>query len=207
MVSSNFDLQIRGNRISFVETFKLLGVKIDRELKFDEHVINICKKVNQKSAIISKNGYLFSTKFKEILFKSLVLTHFDYCSTIFISINQASLLKLEKCFTKALKQILWIRISHLNLEDQFKILKPFGILPLLLRLFRHYCLFTFSLIKNGRSEFLLSKLKRLEGMSLRNPYQVQGFNLSVGKRTFSRVAPKLLNSFILFHLDKNLNIF
>ena len=82
MVSSNFDLQIRGIMISFVETFKLLGVTIDRELKFDEQVTNICKKVNQKSSIISKNGYLFSTKFKEILFKSLVLTHFDYCSTI-----------------------------------------------------------------------------------------------------------------------------
>ena len=64
MASSSFDLQIRGNRISFVETFKLLGEKIDRELKFDEHVTNICKKVNQKSDIISKNGYLFSTKFK-----------------------------------------------------------------------------------------------------------------------------------------------
>ena len=80
-------------------------------------------------------------------------------------LDQPSLLKLEKCFTKALKQVLWIRISHLNQEDQFKSLKPFGILPLLLRLFRHYCLYTFSLIKNGRSEFLVSKLKRLEGMS------------------------------------------
>ena len=167
MVSSNFDLQIRGNRISFVETFKLLGVKIDRELKFDEHVINICKKVNQKSAIISKNGYLFSTKLKEILFKSLVLTHFDYCSNICISINQASLLKLEQRFTNALKQVLWIRISHLNLEDRFKTLKPFGILPLLLRIFRHYCLLTFSL-------FILF----IEGMSLRTHYQVPDFNLS-----------------------------
>jgi hypothetical protein len=207
LVSSNLDLKIRGNRISFNETFKLLGVTIDRELKFDEHVSNICKKVNQKSAIISKNGSLFSAKFKEILFKSLVLIHFDYCSSIFISINQTSLSKLEKCFTKALKQVLWVRVSRLNQEEQFKILKPFGILPLFLRLFRHYCIFTFSLIKNGRSEFLLSKLKRLEGVNLRNPYQVPGFNLIVGKHSFSRVAPKLLNSFIFSYLDKNLNIF
>ena len=207
LVSSNLDLKIRGNRISFVETFKLLGVTIDRELKFDEHVSNICKKVNQKSAIISKNGSLFSAKFKEILFKSLVLIHFDYCSSLFISINQTSLSKLEKCFTKALKQVLWVRVSRLNQEEQFKILKPFGILPLFLRLFRHYCIFTFSLIKNGRSGFLLSKLKRLEGVNLRNPYQVPGFNLTVGKHSFSRVAPKLLNSFIFSYLDKNLNIF
>ena len=30
--------------------------------------------------------------------------------------------------------------------------------------------------------------------------------MSIGKHTFSRVAPKLLNSFLLFYLDKNLNI-
>ena len=46
MVSSNFDLQIRVNRISFAETFEILGVTIDRELKFDENVTVICKKLN-----------------------------------------------------------------------------------------------------------------------------------------------------------------
>ena len=54
----------------------------------------------------------------------------------------------------------------------------------------------FSLIKNDRSEFLLSKLKRLEGVNLRNRYQVPGFNLTVGKYSFSRVASKILNTFI-----------
>ena len=44
-------------------------------------------------------------------------------------------------------------------------------------------------------------------MSLKNRFQVPGFNLSVGKHRFSRVAPKLLNSILLFHLDKNLKIF
>ena len=49
MVSSNFDLQYRGNKFFFSEIFKLVGVTIDRELKFDEHVTNICKKKNEKS--------------------------------------------------------------------------------------------------------------------------------------------------------------
>ena len=39
--------------------------------------------VNQKCAIISRHSYLFSSKFRETLFKSLVLSHFDYCSTLF----------------------------------------------------------------------------------------------------------------------------
>ena len=90
---------------SFVETLKLFDVTIDNEVKFDEHVTSICKKVNQKSDIISKNGYL------RYLW---IWAHFDYCSAIFVSINHASLLKLEKSFMKALKQVFMIRISRIT---------------------------------------------------------------------------------------------
>ena len=60
LVSSNLDLQIRGNKISVVETFKLVVVQVDLELKFDEHASNICKKMNQKCVVIIviKNYYL-----------------------------------------------------------------------------------------------------------------------------------------------------
>jgi len=204
-VSSNIDLKIRDNHLSFVDTFKLLGVLLDRELNFDDHVSSVCKKVNQKCAIITRNAYLFSPKFKEILLKSFVLTHFDYCSTLFTFIKQSSLIKLEKCFAKSLKQVLGIKISHLNLDKQLLVLKPFKIFPLHLRLFRHYCVFLYSLIRNDKAVLLLSKLTKLEGITLRNPYLIPGFNLGVGKFSFSRVAPKLLNSFLNNYLKLNLN--
>ena len=184
---------------------KLLGVTLDRELNFDNHISIVCKKVNQKCAIISRNSYLFSSKFKETLFKSLVLSHFDYCSTLFTFIKQSTFVKLEKCFNKSLKHVLGLRASHLNLEEQFQFLKPFKILPLHLRLFRHYCFFIYNLIRNGKAVYLLSRLTKLEGRDLRNPYLVPGFNLCAGKFSFSRVAPKLLNSFLSCFFKLNLN--
>ena len=75
----------------FVETLKLLAVTIDHEL----NLTNMC--------YISKIRYVFSAKFKEIITKTLLLTHFVYCSTIFKSINLASFLKLENYITKTLK--------------------------------------------------------------------------------------------------------
>ena len=75
---SNIDLlRIKENNITFVDTFKHLGVTLDREFNLDQNVSNVCKKVNQRCAIISRNAYLFSSKFKETLFKFLVLTNFD----------------------------------------------------------------------------------------------------------------------------------
>ena len=64
-------------------------------------------------------------------------------------------------------------------------------------LFRHYCLFLNSLIKNGKAVYILSIITRLEGRDLQNTYSVPGFNLCTGKLCFS--APKLLNSFYIIY--------
>ena len=62
-VPSNIGMRIQENHIKFVDTFKLLGVTIDRELNFDNHISIVCNKVNHKCTIISRNAYLFSSKF------------------------------------------------------------------------------------------------------------------------------------------------
>ena len=41
-------LNIKGQLIPSSEHVKLLGVTIDNTLKFDTHVLGVCKKVNQK---------------------------------------------------------------------------------------------------------------------------------------------------------------
>jgi len=207
VISSNIDLHIQDHKIIIVNTFKLLGVLIDRELNFSNHTLHICKLVNRKCAIISQNKSLFSPKFKEILFKSLIISHFEYCSTLFISINQTSMNKLEKCFSKSIKQILNLRLSGLNICQQLSLLKPFKILPFQMRLFRHFCFFLHSLIRNGKAKSLIFKTGRKyeRNIKLRNNYDVPGFNLLIRKFTFSRVAPKILNSFLdsLLNLSKN----
>ena len=119
IVPSNIDLRIKENHLIFVDTFKLLGVYLDRELNLNQHFSNVYKKVNHRCAIISRNAYLFSPEFKKTLFISLILTHFDYFSTLLTFIKQSYLMKLEKFFNKSLKLILRLRVSQLNLEEQF----------------------------------------------------------------------------------------
>ena len=87
-------------------------------------------------------GFFQKSKLK---FKSLVLSHFDFFSTLCTFIKQPIFLKPEKYFYKSLKHALGLRASHLNLEEQFQFLKPFGILPLHMLLFRHYFLFIYNL--------------------------------------------------------------
>ena len=96
VISSNIDLHIWDYKLIFLNTFKLLAFWLIENFIF-RIITCIFAKVNRKCSIISQNISLFSTKFKKILFKSFIISHFQYCSTLFISINQTPINKLEKC--------------------------------------------------------------------------------------------------------------
>ena len=53
---------------------KLLGVTIDRDLKFDKHVLKLCSKANQLSAVAN----LLSFNKRRKLFKAFVESQFKY---------------------------------------------------------------------------------------------------------------------------------
>ena len=57
-----------------------------------------------------------------------------------------------------MKSYLNIKLSELNVDEQFNHLKSFNILPLQLRFFQNVVLFIFSLIKSNRESYMLQKI-------------------------------------------------
>ena len=51
---------------------KLLGITIDNELKFDDHIIKICRKANSKLSALSRLARDLSMKQKKLLFMSFI---------------------------------------------------------------------------------------------------------------------------------------
>ena len=63
---------------------KLLGVNIENSLKFETHVKEICKKVNQKVCAFGRlRPYLAEQKSK-LLLNSVVMSNFSYCPLIWL---------------------------------------------------------------------------------------------------------------------------
>jgi hypothetical protein len=56
----NLTFTLDGNKIECESEVKLLGVTIDFQLKFNEHVSSICKKNLQAIKCIKKNWYPFN---------------------------------------------------------------------------------------------------------------------------------------------------
>ena len=67
------------NKFGKEQNKKLLGMKIRRNLNFDDHMILQCKKVGRKLAVLARLSKLISFKQKRIVTKTLVESAFGYC--------------------------------------------------------------------------------------------------------------------------------
>ena len=201
-------LDFKGNKINFVDNFKLLGVVIDSKLCFDQHIAQLKKKVYFKGCLISRVRSIFPFAFRVTLFKLFVVPHFDYSSTVFsFSVSKTRLDAILKCFHRSLRTSLRYKVSsRLDLGAQLQLLKPLGLLPLKLRWFKRLCFLVFRSFRNGRPRALLNRYERVNrsrevrGESNRT-FLVPRFSLEkYGRVSFLRITTILLNSFIFQYI-------
>ena len=65
----------------------LLGVTIDSNLSFSEHVIYLCASANRKLHTLSRVSKYISLKKCRILMKSFIIVKFSYCPLIWMTIR------------------------------------------------------------------------------------------------------------------------
>ena len=63
---------------------KLLGLGIDKELKFHQHVLNICKKASAKITALARLIKILPLERKKILFHSFVKSQFSHCPLVWM---------------------------------------------------------------------------------------------------------------------------
>ena len=83
LLVSNHDedasILINGEIVEGNKSVKLLGIRIDNELKFQEHVANICNIVSQKlHALVRISGYMKVDKLR-LVHKAFIESQFQYC--------------------------------------------------------------------------------------------------------------------------------
>ena len=61
-----------------------MGFNINNELKFDEHISNICLKVNGKLSSLTRLSRFLSLEKQCILFKSFIESQFKYCCLVWM---------------------------------------------------------------------------------------------------------------------------
>ena len=84
-----------------------LGVQLQEDATFKEHIENICKKARQKCGLLFKSFYSRKPDFLKHMFNSLVQPHIDYCSQLWMPVEGQHLDKVEKVLKKIYKEASW----------------------------------------------------------------------------------------------------
>ena len=118
LLVSNHDedasILINGKIVEGNKSVKLLCLKIDNELNFNEHVTNICNTVSQKLPALARiSGYMKVNKLRVIL-KAFIESQFQYCPLICMFHSRALNTRINKLHETALR--LAYKEPHLTFE-------------------------------------------------------------------------------------------
>ena len=111
---------------------KILGVVVDSNLKWDQHINHICKKVNPKIGLIHRLRQMLPLQCLNMIYISLIQPHFDYCITIWGSCAKKHISILQKLQNRAARAMTGIfdynqsvseiirSLNWVKVEDRYK---------------------------------------------------------------------------------------
>ena len=84
---------------------KLLGIKIDNKLTFEEHVEGLCKKASQKVSALARISSLMRLEQRKHITNSFITSHFSYCPLLWMLHNRRLNNRINHIHERALRII------------------------------------------------------------------------------------------------------
>ena len=110
----NMRIVIGGVEVKSTACLKLLGVSIDNDLRFAEHITAICKKSSQRVGVLMRLRNLIPTRTKSQLFKAAILPYLTYSHLVWHFCRASDSRKLERIQERALRAIYCDKTSSYN---------------------------------------------------------------------------------------------
>ena len=88
--------QIDSTVIKCEDNVTLLGVNIDFNLDFSNHISEICRKASKQLAVLKRLGRFLTKKGKLTIYNSFIMSNFNYCPVAWHFCNLTSARKMEK---------------------------------------------------------------------------------------------------------------
>lgn len=82
--TNDHHIQLGDIKIQQTAEVKLLGVTIDKELKFDTHITNLCKKASAKIKSLGRIRTCLDLNQTKLLLNSYILSAFNYCPIVWM---------------------------------------------------------------------------------------------------------------------------
>ena len=83
-LGEDISIDIGGKDIVKRKVVKLLGIKIDNNFRFEDHVSSLCKKTSQKLHELARTSTYMCSRKLEVLMKSFIISKFSYCPILWM---------------------------------------------------------------------------------------------------------------------------
>ena len=206
-------IDIDGNQVKVVDTFKLLGITIDNKLNFNKYSCDLRLIINRKLYSIKRLFYL-CTSVKVQFFKTFIMPYFDYCLSLLIYFPKATIQRLNDCFNLCLFKLFGLKFNK-NVNDLNNFnnqLECYGMVSFKHRFIEKVLTFIHKIEnEEGAPPDLKKKLKKNSTVN-KGEYNLRNKNLfqqpeinnnHFGRETFSYFFSKLVNNFCFQNFNNN----
>ena len=139
--SENFVIKMNGTQITESHAYEYLGVIMDKNLNYLEHLNKIQKKAASRVRLLSRIRHNIGPYTAETIYKMMILPVMLYCSNIFIDLPNCHKLKFEDIQNRAMQIVYgsinsseWSSINEIRnrncVHEVFKCLHGLAPMPL-----------------------------------------------------------------------------
>ena len=155
--NTNLNLQYMDETLKMISSDKILGVFVDNNVSWSNHVMHVCKKISSYIWLLSKIKTFLSQAHRVQFYKSFIQPHIDFCSIVWGNSCESNKMKIFRLQKRACRVIL-----DYNVEDSSEAMQSLKILSVYDRLFLRKAKFMFK-VYNGLTPSYIS-----ENFTLRN---------------------------------------
>ena len=169
---------------------KILGINVDKKLKFNTHVTKLCKKASQKLHALARMSNFMSVNQKQLIINAFIYSQFNYCPVISMCHSRSLTTKINRIHERAL------RIVYNNNCSSFDVLlQKCESVTLHHRNIQKSAIEIYKALHNLSSS-LMAEIFTVKGSG----YKLRGGNklisdniktVNYGKETISYLAPKI----------------
>ena len=107
LVSTNNTVKIKIGNFDLTNTKseKLLGVKFDHKLSFDDHISALCKKASRKINALSRVALYMNISKRHVLMNAFFQLQYSYCLLVWMRHSRANNGKINRLHERCLEVI------------------------------------------------------------------------------------------------------
>jgi len=122
----SLDLLLNNTRLDEATNEKILGVKIDKHLKWDKHIDYLISKLNSRISLLMRaSGYL-TIHCRKLLYNAIIKPILEYCCTVWGNCSKENLIRLLRIQNWCACLILDAKFS----DNSVKLFTKLGWLPI-----------------------------------------------------------------------------